>query len=194
MDPDVAKTLSPYGYVKGDPLNVSDPGGLTNDASSGGFGNLTSGPGAGCYVNLSGGPALCPVGGGQVAPLGSVPAGGGLDLCLRGPIGAGWNSNSNGGCQTTLSGSQGAQLIGATVVTAIGTVGTLGLSDVLAAGISADLASGTLLGLVNGGAGALGAWSILGLPATVGGIGVYWGYSALTADGAVSAAARGCGT
>jgi RHS repeat-associated protein len=76
VDPKVATTLSPYGYAKGDPLNASDPGGLTNDASSGGFGNLTSGPEAGCYVNLSGGPALCPVGNGQVAPLGSGPAGG----------------------------------------------------------------------------------------------------------------------
>jgi len=71
VDPDAAITLSAYGYVRGNPLNASDPGGLTNDASSGGYGNLTSGPEAGCYSNLTGGPALCPVGGGQLAPLGS---------------------------------------------------------------------------------------------------------------------------
>ena len=27
LDPKVATTLSPYGYVQGDPLNSSDPGG-----------------------------------------------------------------------------------------------------------------------------------------------------------------------
>jgi len=76
VDPEVATTLAPYGYVQGNPLNASDPGGLTTDASSGGYGNLTSGPEAGCYANSNGGPALCPVGGGQLAPLGSAPAGG----------------------------------------------------------------------------------------------------------------------
>jgi uncharacterized protein RhaS with RHS repeats len=71
VDPDVATTLSPYGYVAGDPLNASDPGGLTNDASSGSGGYYTSGPEAGCEVNFGGGPALCSIGGGQVAPMGS---------------------------------------------------------------------------------------------------------------------------
>ena len=65
--------------------------------------------------------------------------------CYRNPFGAGRNSNSNGGCHTALSTSQGTQLIAATVVVAVGTVGTLGLGDMIAAGIDTDLASGTLL-------------------------------------------------
>ncbi|MGA8017223.1 MAG: hypothetical protein WCB85_15060, partial [Candidatus Dormiibacterota bacterium] len=58
VDPDVATTLSPYGYVQGNPLNATDPSGTLEDASSGGgFGYYTSGPEAGCEANLDGGPA-----------------------------------------------------------------------------------------------------------------------------------------
>ena len=110
-----------------------------------------------------------------------------LPDCLRNPFGAGWNSNSNGGCQTVLSGSQGAQLGAATVITAVGTVATLGLGDVLFAGIAGDLASGTLLGAVYAGIGAVGMWSILGLPVAITAIGLFWGYSA------VAGGPRGCG-
>jgi RHS repeat-associated protein len=113
VDPDVATTLSPYGYVQGDPLNSSDPGGLMNDASSGSFGYYTSGPEAGCEVNLSGGAALCPTGGGQVAPMGS------------GVPGASW----------------GRFLLGAAVVLTVGAVAEAALPEVAGAGEGAEAAA-----------------------------------------------------
>ncbi|MGA8015883.1 MAG: RHS repeat-associated core domain-containing protein [Candidatus Dormiibacterota bacterium] len=71
IDPDVATTLSPYGYVAGNPLNAIDPSGALEDASSrGGFGYYTSGPYR-CEADLDGGPALCETGGGQLEPFGS---------------------------------------------------------------------------------------------------------------------------
>jgi hypothetical protein len=163
VDPKVASTLSPYGYVAGDPLNATDPSGEW------GLPGWVTGA-----WNATGGKV--------------VHAVQNSGLCLRNPFGAGWNSNSNGGCHTALSTRQGTQLIAATVVVAVGTVGTLGLGDMIAGGVAGDLASGTLLGAVNAGIGTVGAWSVLGVPATVGGIGVFWGYSA------VAAGPRGCGS
>jgi hypothetical protein len=77
-----------------------------NDASSGSFGYYTSGPEAGCEVNLSGGAALCPTGGGQVAPMGS------------GVPGASW----------------GRFLLGAAVVLTVGAVAEAALPEVAGAG------------------------------------------------------------
>ena len=154
VDPDVATTLSPYGYVDGNPLNGTDPSGDCGGLF--GFVCTAWDATAGKAVNYV-----------QTA-----------NLCLRAPWGG---NNNNGGCHTTLSTSQGVQLVAATVVTAVGTVATLGLGDVVFAGIAGDLASGTLLGSVYAGIGAVGAWSVLGLPVAVAGIGLWWGYSALAA-------------
>ncbi len=72
VDPEVATTLSPYGYVQGNPLNSTDDSGLTNDASSGSpFGYYTSGTYAGCETNLDNGVVDCPIGNGQSAPFAS---------------------------------------------------------------------------------------------------------------------------
>jgi hypothetical protein len=150
VDPKVSTTLSPYGYVAGDPVNASDP----------------TGKGL-CFIWQSN----CQSAAQRVSSFVS-------HLCIR-TGGGDWDSNDNGSCQTVLSGRQGVQLIGATLVTAAGTVATLGLGDVVFAGIAGDFASGTLLGAVNAGIGIVGAWSILGVPALVGGIGVFWGVSAL---------------
>jgi hypothetical protein len=162
VDPKVASTLSPYGYVAGDPLNATDPSGEW------GLPGWVTGA-----WNATGGKV--------------VHAVQNSGLCLRNPFGAGWNSNSNGGCHTALSTSQGTTLIAATVVTAVGAVATLGLGEVLFAGIAGDLASGTLLGAVYASIGAVGMWSILGLPVAITAIGLFWGYSA------VAGGPGGCG-
>jgi hypothetical protein len=159
VDPKVATTLSPYDYVRGNPLNDTDPSG-SNDIGCANPNNAEA-----CEA--------------QAKTQGNG--------CIRAPWGSGWNSNSNGGCQTVLSGSQGAQLGAATVITAVGTVATLGLGVVLFAGIAGDLASGTLLGAVYAGIGAVGMWSILGLPVAITAIGLFWGYSA------VAGGSGGCG-
>jgi hypothetical protein len=122
VDPDVATTLSPYGYVAADPLNGADPTGTTNVASSGSWGYITSGPYAGCEESVSGGEPLCPTGGGQLEPWGTtVP---GYQLCLRYPFGG---NNGNGGCEAPLSTSEAGIALG--VVAILATAGTLALPE-----------------------------------------------------------------
>ena len=76
VDPDVATTLSPYGYLAGNPLNGTDPSGDCGGLF--GFVCTAWDATAGKAVNYV-----------QTA-----------NLCLRAPWGG---NNNNGGCHTTLS-------------------------------------------------------------------------------------------
>ncbi len=100
-------------------------------------------------------------------------------LCLRNPFGAGWNSSRNSGCGTVLSGSQGAQLIGATIVVAVGTVGTFGLSDLLIGAADRELALGTFEGSLNATHLLISGQFILGVPFGIGLAGAVWGYNTI---------------
>ena len=80
VDPDVATTLSPYGYLAGNPLNGTDPSGDCGGLF--GFVCTAWDATAGKAVNYV-----------QTA-----------NLCLRAPWGG---NNNNGGCHTTLSTSSG---------------------------------------------------------------------------------------
>ncbi len=153
VDPKVATTLSPYGYVQGDPLNGTDPSG-----EWGLPGWVTS------AWNATGGHVVSAA----------------QNLCLRNPFGAGWNSNSNGGCGTVLTGSQGAKLVAATVVIATVTVATDGLADQYIGAYLSAGEEGTALGTLDQIGLLLHAWPVFALPATIYGIGGYLIWSALT--------------
>jgi RHS repeat-associated protein len=153
VDPKVATTLSPYGYVQGDPLNGTDPSG-----EWGLPGWVTS------AWNATGGHVVSAA----------------QNLCLRNPFGAGWNSNSNGGCDTVLTGSQGAKLVAATVVIATVTVATDGLADQYIGAYLSAGEEGTALGTLDQIDLLLHAWPVFALPATIYGIGGYLIWSALT--------------
>jgi uncharacterized protein RhaS with RHS repeats len=96
VDPDVAATLSPYGYLAGNPLNGTDPSG----DCGGLFGFVCT--------------AWDATGGNVVHAAQS--------LCLRNPFGG---NNGNGGCQTVLSTSQGATALAITAAAGL-TIATLG--------------------------------------------------------------------
>jgi len=167
VDPRVATTLSPYGYLAGNPLNGTDPSGDC------------------------GGPL------GFVCTAWDATAGQAVHavqnsgLCLRNPFGAGWNSNSNGGCQTVLTGSQGTELAAATVVIAAATVFTGGLADeYLGAYLSAG-EEGTTLGTLDQIQLLLHAPLVFLPGLTVGAIGAYLIYLALTDHSSANATA-GC--
>ena len=125
VDPLVAATLSPYGYVSGDPINASDPEGLgpaPNPAACARFG------------------VQCAGGTNENYKLGLSTPG---NLCLRNPFGA---NNGNGGCETTLSTSEGGLAL--SIVGVIGSAGTLAAGEGVAA---------TALGGVSIAAGAAGS-------------------------------------
>jgi hypothetical protein len=167
VDPKVATTLSPYGYLAGNPLNGTDPSGD-------------------CGGPLGFVCTAWDATGGQV-----VHAVQNSGLCLRNPFGAGWNSNSNGGCQTVLTGSQGTELAAATVVIAAATVFTGGLADeYLGAYLSAG-EEGTTLGTLDQIQLLLHAPLVFLPGLTVGAIGAYLIYLALTDHSSANATA-GC--
>jgi RHS repeat-associated protein len=182
VDADVATTLSPYGYVQENPLNRSDPGGLMNDASSGSGGYYTSGPEKGCEINLSGGPALCPIGGGQVAPMGSAPAGGAslvpnyVSTCLSFVIGELCLTRKNGG-HTYVSIGPGLGTPG--VSDSSGYVRG-GSADQMISGWSVHVGGGTFVGggYASGGACPLGSGpqGPYGSVETPGSAGIFWTY------------------
>jgi RHS repeat-associated protein len=182
VDPDVATTLSPYGYVQENPLNSSDPGGLMNDASSGSGGYYTSGPEKGCEINLSGGPALCPIGGGQVAPMGSAPAGGAslvpnyVSTCLSFVIGELCLTRTDGG-HTYVSIGPGLGTPG--VSDSSGYVRG-GSADQMISGWSVHVGGGTFVGggYASGGACPLGSGpqGPYGSVETPGSAGIFWTY------------------
>lgn len=121
VDPKVATTLSPYGYVQGDPLNSSDPTGLDN---------------CGLFA------FFCDA----VSTAAQHVAGAVGTLCVRNPFGG---NNNNGGCGTTLSTSQGVTAIGITLGAASAVTGVGALVDAEALGGSAvlgGLSVGTGLG------------------------------------------------
>jgi len=111
VDPKVATTLSPYGYVQGNPLNSSDPTGLDN---------------CGLFA------FFCDA----VSTAAQHVAGAVGTLCLRNPLGG---NNNNGGCGTTLSTSQGVTAIGITLGEASAVTGVGALVDAEALGGSAVL-------------------------------------------------------
>jgi RHS repeat-associated protein len=168
VDPRVATTLSPYGYLAGNPLNGTDPSGDC------------------------GGPL------GFVCTAWDATAGQAVHavqnsgLCLRNPFGAGWNSNSNGGCQTVLSGSQGAKLAAATVVIAAATVFTDGLADSYIGAYLSAGEEGTALGTLDQIGLLLHAWPVFALPATIYGIGGYLIWSAFTNPPTSTSGSSGC--
>jgi RHS repeat-associated protein len=182
VDADVATTLSPYGYVQENPLNRSDPGGLMNDASSGSGGYYTSGPEKGCEINLSGGPALCPIGGGQVAPMGSAPAGGAslvpnyVSTCLSFVIGELCLTRTDGG-HTYVSIGPGLGTPG--VSDSSGYVRG-GSADQMISGWSVHVGGGTFVGggYASGGACPLGSGpqGPYGSVETPGSAGIFWTY------------------
>lgn len=102
VDPDVAMTLAPYGYVGGDPVNAYDPSGEC--------------VWIGCWVANQLGYTVK----GAQAAGGAISSA--LPTCVRDPFGG---NNNNGGCQTTLSTSQGVTGIGialgaASIITGVG--------------------------------------------------------------------------
>ncbi len=158
VDPLSTGATSPYSYASDNPVNFTDPSGALTPTAA----QLCS------FANA----AAC-----QAAS--AVPQYTPLNLCLRDPFAGSWNSNQSGGCRTTLSTSQGAQLIAATVVTTAATVATLGLGDLILPSIVAAYAEG--------GWGTFDAIHLgISLPfifaPTVGiaGAGVWWGVTAIT--------------
>jgi RHS repeat-associated protein len=163
VDPKVATTLSPYGYVQGDPINSTDPSG---------------GGDTGC-ANPNNAKACIA----EAQRIASEPG-----ICLRNPFGG---NNGNGGCESYLSTSQGVTAIGISLsigsVIATGGAALPAELDISAFGLSGGSLAlgGSILGI--GGAGVdipqcisgnqaacAGAWlggagAILGLPAIAAG-------------------------
>jgi RHS repeat-associated protein len=119
-DPAFGITHNPYGYAGNSPANGGDPTG-----KCGLWGDDT------CLGDVIGAVStgVSDVGGaiGNVATTAWNDTGGQVvnfvqNACIRNPFGEGWNSNNNGGCQTVLTGSQGAQLAGAAVLIGTGAV------------------------------------------------------------------------
>jgi hypothetical protein len=147
VDPKVATTLSPYGYVQGDPLNQTDAAGL-----SGGYGvpqNLvrhTAGP-PGCFRNPFGGNNG---NGGCETPFSTTEAGVALGIVgLIGSLGT-----------LALPEGAGATAVGALSLGAGATGSGLDIGPCLLG--NAEACAGAALGL--GGTG-LGIAAIFGLPA-----------------------------
>jgi len=179
VDPKVATTLSPYGYVQGDPVNASDP---TGDCGL--WGSDTCLGDAAGWVNQH---VVQPAASGVSSAVNWAQG-----LCVRNPFGAGWNSNNNGGCQTVLSGSQGAKLAAATVVIAATTVLTDGLADSYIGAYLSAGEEGTALGSLDQIGLLLHAWPVFGLPATMYGIGGYLIWSAFTNPPTSTSGSSGC--
>ena len=162
VDPLSTGATSPYSYASDNPVNFTDPSGaLTPTAAQ----QCSYGNTAGCQA------------------ASAVPQYTPLNLCVRNPFAGSWNSNQSGGCRTTLSTSQAAQLIGATVVTAVGTVGTFGLGDLFIGTAAGEASLGTFEGSLNALHLALSAPFVFGGPVLFTAIGAFWGYYALTSTG-----------
>ncbi len=178
VDPDIATTLSPYGYVQGDPLNSADPTGMCGWAPWDAVGCVV-----GAAQNAAGWTNQH-----IIQPVVDTAT----HLCVRNPFGAGWNSNNNGGCQTVLSGSQGAKLIAATVAIGAATVFTAGVGDAYIATYLGLGEEGTALASLGQVGLLLHAWPIFGLGATMYGIGGYLIWSALTNPPTSTSGTSGC--
>ena len=132
VDPDVATTLSPYGYVQGDPLNGTDPSG-----DCGLWGSDTCLGDAAGWVNNH-----------VVQPVANYAT----HLCIR-TGGGNWNSNvggslfGNGECQTVLSSSQGVEAEASIAVTISGAAGTSYLAGVMSDAAGQMAAEDAVLGI-----------------------------------------------
>jgi RHS repeat-associated protein len=123
LDPAVAMTMSPYGYVHGNPLNATDPSGLCDwydvpcqvAAAAGAVGHVVD---KGVHLAITGDPNST--------------------FCVR-TGGGDWSSNNANGCQTRLSGAGGLKAIAGVVgIAGGGVVGGAVVGDVVATETAID--------------------------------------------------------